>query len=83
MSVDKQLAVGLLGPLSVTVGGRDVVISGARRRDVLIRLVLNAGHPMESGRLLESVWEGRRRRRRTACRPMSDICAASSVEVAC
>ena len=55
---DKQLAVGLLGPLSVTVGGREVVISGARRRDVLIRLVLNAGHPMESGRLLESVWEG-------------------------
>ena len=55
---DPRLSVGLLGPLSVTVGGRDVVISGARRRDVLIRLVLNAGHPMESGRLLESVWEG-------------------------
>ena len=58
MSGGKQLAVGLLGPLSVTVGGREVVISGARRRDVLIRLVLNEGRPMESGRLLESVWEG-------------------------
>ena len=50
--------MGLLGPLSVTVGGREVVISGARRRDVLIRLVLNEGRPLESGRLLESVWEG-------------------------
>ena len=47
MSGDKQLAVGLLGPLAVTVGGREVVISGARRRDVLIRLVLNAGHPLD------------------------------------
>ena len=52
------LSVGLLGPLSVTVGDREVVISGARRRDVLIRLVLNEGRPLESGRLLESVWEG-------------------------
>ena len=50
--------MGVLGPLSVTVGGREVVISGARRRDVLIRLVLNEGRPLESGRLLESVWEG-------------------------
>ena len=50
--------MGLLGPLAVTVGGRDVVISGARRRDVLIRLVLNDGRPIESGQLLESVWEG-------------------------
>ena len=37
------LSVGLLGPLSVTLGDREVVISGARRRDVLIRLVLNEG----------------------------------------
>ena len=57
MSGDERLSVGLLGPLSVTVGGREVVISGARRRDVLIRLVLNEGRPLESGRLLESVWE--------------------------
>ena len=35
-----------------------MVISGARRRDVLIRLALNEGRPLESGRLLESVWEG-------------------------
>ena len=41
MSGGKQLAVGLLGPLSVTVGGREVLISGARRRDVLIRLQNN------------------------------------------
>lgn len=51
------LSVGLLGPLSVTLGDREVVISGARRRDVLIRLVLNEGRPLESGRLLASVWE--------------------------
>ena len=55
---DEPVSVALLGPLAVTVGGRDVVISGARRRDVFIRLVLNAGHPIESAQLLESVWEG-------------------------
>ena len=48
-----RLSVGLLGPLSVTVDGREVAISGARRRDVLIRLALNEGRPLESGRLLE------------------------------
>src|SRR5262245_31435203 len=53
-----RLSIGLLGPLSVSLGGDDVVISGARRRDVLIRLVLNEGRSLESGRLLESVWEG-------------------------
>ncbi len=53
-----RLSVGLLGPLQVTVDGREVAISGARRRDVLIRLALNEGRPMESNRLLESVWEG-------------------------
>src|SRR5262245_17815658 len=52
------LSIGLLGPLSVTVGGDEVVISGARRRDVLIRLALNDGRRLESGQLLESVWEG-------------------------
>jgi predicted ATPase/DNA-binding SARP family transcriptional activator len=52
------LSVGLLGPLWVTVGGREIVINGARRRDVLIRLALNEGRPLDSGRLLESVWEG-------------------------
>jgi predicted ATPase/DNA-binding SARP family transcriptional activator len=57
-SGDERLTVGVLGPLSVRVGSREVVISGARRRDVLIRLVLNAGRPLESGQLLESVWEG-------------------------
>jgi len=58
MNPQELLVVGLLGPLSVAVGRREVVISGARRRDVFIRLVLNAGHPMESGHLLDSVWEG-------------------------
>jgi DNA-binding SARP family transcriptional activator len=55
--VAERLSIELLGPLSVTVGDREMAISGARRRDVLIRLVLNAGHPLESGQLLDSVWE--------------------------
>jgi predicted ATPase/DNA-binding SARP family transcriptional activator len=55
---ETAVAVAVLGPLSVNVGGREVVISGARRRDVFIRLVLNGGHPIESAQLLESVWEG-------------------------
>jgi predicted ATPase/DNA-binding SARP family transcriptional activator len=58
VSSDGPLAIALLGPLSVALGDREVVISGARRRDVLIRLVLNEGRPLESGRLLEAVWEG-------------------------
>ena len=44
--------------MTASVGGDEVVISGARRRDVLIRLVLNEGRSLDSGRLLESVWEG-------------------------
>jgi predicted ATPase/DNA-binding SARP family transcriptional activator len=56
-SPSSGLSIGLLGPLSVAVGGREVVISGVRRRDVLIRLALNEGRPLESSRLLESVWE--------------------------
>ena len=58
MSPDGGLSISVLGPLAVTVGGHDVPISGARRRDVLIRLVLNAGGTLESGRLLDAVWEG-------------------------
>ena len=53
-----RLSIGLLGPLSVTVDGRLIVVNGARRRDVLIRLALNVGRPLESSRLLGSVWEG-------------------------
>lgn len=53
-----ELSIGLLGPLLVTHGGQPVTISGARRRDVLIRLVLNAGRPLEASALVESVWEG-------------------------
>src|SRR4029078_9987232 len=33
---ETAVAVAVLGPLSVSVGGREVVISGARRRDVFI-----------------------------------------------
>ena len=58
MTDDEALSVSVLGPLSVTVGDREVAISGARRRDVLIRLILNEGRPLESGRLLQAVWEG-------------------------
>jgi hypothetical protein len=72
------LSVGLLGPLTVKIDGREVPISGTRRRDVLIRLVLNEGRRLESGGLLESVWEGEAPTGRpTACRPMSATCAAS------
>jgi predicted ATPase/DNA-binding SARP family transcriptional activator len=53
-----RLSVSVLGPLSVSVDGCEVPINGARRRDVLIRLALNEGRPLESCRLVESVWEG-------------------------
>ena len=52
------LHFSVLGPLSVTGPDGPLVISGARRRAVLIRLLLARGRPVPLGLLAEDVWAG-------------------------
>ncbi len=50
------LRIGLLGPLSVSVDGRPVVLAAARLRAVLTVLALSAGEPVSLERLAVAVW---------------------------
>jgi DNA-binding SARP family transcriptional activator len=52
------LYFSVLGPLSVTGPDGPLVLSGARRRAVLIRLLLARGRPLPLGLLAEDVWDG-------------------------
>lgn len=52
-----MVSVGILGPLTVTVDGRDVTPSAARLRTVLAVLALSAGAPVSAGRLAAAVWD--------------------------
>ena len=47
----------VLGPLTVETDIGPVVISGFRRRSLLLRLLLSANRPISSDRLLDDVWE--------------------------
>lgn len=51
-----QLQVGLLGPLSVRRGGRQLELGPVRRQAVLVALVLRAGHRVTHEDLLDDVW---------------------------
>jgi DNA-binding SARP family transcriptional activator len=46
----------ILGPLSVTVDGRHVVVNAARDRVVLVMLLLNPGRVVSVDALIEAVW---------------------------
>ncbi|WP_250028261.1 AfsR/SARP family transcriptional regulator [Paractinoplanes maris] len=46
----------ILGPLSVTVDGRDVAITASRDRIVLAMLLLHAGRVLGVGTLADAVW---------------------------
>ncbi|MCO8274398.1 tetratricopeptide repeat protein [Actinoplanes sp. TRM 88003] len=46
----------ILGPLSVTVDGRDVAITAGRDRIVLVMLLLHAGRVLGIGTLADAVW---------------------------
>ena len=52
------LAVRVLGPLEVALDGREVAVSGLRRRALLVRLVVSANEVVPSGRLIEDLWDG-------------------------
>ena len=48
--------VGVLGPLTVLVGDREVEIAGARLRALLCRLAVEPGRRVSSNELVAAVW---------------------------
>ena len=46
----------ILGPLEVSHDGRDVPVAGARRRELLALLLLDAGHVVSTDRLMDELW---------------------------
>jgi DNA-binding SARP family transcriptional activator len=50
------VAIGLLGPLHVEVGGVEVPISAARERAVLARLAIDVGRCVADHELIASLW---------------------------
>jgi DNA-binding SARP family transcriptional activator len=46
----------ILGPLEVSHDGRAVPVTGARQRELLALLLLDAGHVVPSDRLMEELW---------------------------
>ena len=51
------MQVAILGPLEVIDdGGAPVVVSGARLRDLIVRLALAGGRPVSTSELAEAVW---------------------------
>ena len=46
----------LLGPLEVSDEGRDVPLGGPKQRLVLAQLLLHAGHPVSTERLIDALW---------------------------
>jgi DNA-binding SARP family transcriptional activator/tetratricopeptide (TPR) repeat protein len=52
----------ILGPLEARVGGRKLPLGGVKQRSLLAMLLLHAGEPVSSDRLIEALWPGARRR---------------------
>ena len=50
------MRIAVLGPLTVTEGGRAIAIGGPRQRAVLAFLVLHANQVMSSDRLVDGLW---------------------------
>jgi DNA-binding SARP family transcriptional activator len=58
---ERKVAViefGILGPLVVRADIGDVRVVGARRRALLVRLIVSAGQPIPPERLADDLWEG-------------------------
>ena len=51
-----RLFIGILGPLTVSIDGRPVLISARRLRMVLVVLALSAGEPVRYDRLATALW---------------------------
>ncbi|MEV0260344.1 BTAD domain-containing putative transcriptional regulator [Streptomyces sp. NPDC050617] len=67
------LDIRLLGPLSVTGGGKPVPIGGPRQRTIFVMLVLAMGAVVPVDALVEEVWEGKPP---TTARTQVAICVA-------
>lgn len=52
------IAIGVLGPLTLSVGGTPVDLAGRRERAVLAVLAANAGTAVSVGRLADHLWDG-------------------------
>ena len=50
------IRASILGPLAVSVDGRDVTPTAAKQRALLICLVLDSGRTVSTDRLVEAVW---------------------------
>jgi DNA-binding response OmpR family regulator len=61
----------VLGPTEARQGGRAIPLSGARRRALVTRLLLDAGRAVSADTLLEDVWGEHLRRRWRRCRVTS------------
>jgi DNA-binding SARP family transcriptional activator len=57
-AVERELRFGILGPLVISSDVGDVQIPGARRRSLLLRLLVSANHSVSADRLIEDLWEG-------------------------
>jgi DNA-binding SARP family transcriptional activator len=52
----------ILGPLEARVDGRKLPLGGVKQRSLLALLLLHAGEPVSSDRLVEELWPGTGRR---------------------
>jgi predicted ATPase/DNA-binding SARP family transcriptional activator/Flp pilus assembly protein TadD len=52
------LAFRVLGPLWVGDGKREVMLTGSRRRVLIVRLLVSANQVVPAGQLIEDVWDG-------------------------
>jgi DNA-binding SARP family transcriptional activator len=52
------ITIGVLGPLTLAVGGTAVDVAGRRERAVLAVLAANAGTAVSVGRLADHLWDG-------------------------
>lgn len=51
-----DLEVGVLGPVALVVDGAPVDVRGPKRRTVLARLVMSAGHTVTDDELVDALW---------------------------
>jgi DNA-binding SARP family transcriptional activator/ABC-type branched-subunit amino acid transport system substrate-binding protein len=58
MAVENGWRFGILGPLSVQDGSREVDVGGTRQRALLALLLLHRGEPVSAERIAEELWNG-------------------------
>jgi predicted ATPase/DNA-binding SARP family transcriptional activator len=54
---NRDVRIGILGPLEVWDSGRSIEVGGARLRALLILLALEAGRVVSAERLIDDLWE--------------------------